>query len=180
MPSSGQTKRTRDTVAVSARRRSPREPYRGSTGYLPPPPATGPGFTERAATEFAEVTKGQLGYWDTAGLVRRSREIDGKLFYSYRDLIELHLVRRLLKNSAEQRSIRIALNDLRQRYGQGLGFPTAELIVSGTEVISLSSQSLASDADTIRLGEVEEHVKRKLDKAKVDLTRPVIVDRGVE
>jgi DNA-binding transcriptional MerR regulator len=119
------------------------------------PAASEPGFRGPTVTELAHITYRQLDYWARTGLVTPSiRAADGsgsQRLYSFTDVVELRIIKRLLDAGVSLRQIRTALGYLRKESG---GKPLTDLTLmsdghriyachSGEEVVDVLSQGQA-------------------------------------
>ncbi len=93
-----------------------------------------PGFSGKKAAEIVGISYRQLDYWARTDLVRPSlAEATGsgsRRKYSYRDLLELKVVKSLLDAGIRLESIREAFTFLREQLGEDI--VTANLVISGS------------------------------------------------
>lgn len=77
------------------------------------------GYRGPVACQAAGITYRQLDYWARTGLVEPSiREADGSgsmRLYSFRDILVMKVVKRLLDSGVSLQQIRVAINHLRDR-----------------------------------------------------------------
>jgi DNA-binding transcriptional MerR regulator len=119
------------------------------------PASSEPGFRGPTVTELAHITYRQLDYWARTGLVTPSiRAADGsgsQRLYSFTDVVELRIIKRLLDAGVSLRQIRTALGYLRKESG---GKPLTDVTLmsdghriyacrSGEEVVDVLSQGQA-------------------------------------
>jgi DNA-binding transcriptional MerR regulator len=119
------------------------------------PASSEPGYRGPTVTELAHITYRQLDYWARTGLVTPSiRAADGsgsQRLYSFTDVVELRIIKRLLDAGVSLRQIRTALGYLRKESG---GKPLTDLTLmsdghriyachSGEEVVDVLSQGQA-------------------------------------
>src|SRR4051812_24087868 len=119
-------------------------PSRGERGFLlGSSPATGPelGYRGPTACAAAGITYRQLDYWARTALVEptiRSAHGSGtQRLYSFRDILVLKVVKRLLDTGVSLQNIRAAVATLRQRGVEDLSRIT--LLSDGTTVYELTS-----------------------------------------
>lgn len=95
------------------------------------------GFSGRRAADIVGITYRQLDYWARTDLVRPSladaRGSGTRRRYSYRDLLELKLIKTLLDNGIRLEAIREAFDYLRGQLGEDIS--TAKLIITGTSAV---------------------------------------------
>jgi DNA-binding transcriptional MerR regulator len=119
------------------------------------PASSEPGYRGPTVTELAHITYRQLDYWARTGLVTPSiRAADGsgsQRLYSFTDVVELRIIKRLLDAGVSLRQIRTALGYLRKESG---GKPLTDITLmsdghriyacrSGEEVVDVLSQGQA-------------------------------------
>ena len=119
------------------------------------PAASEPGYRGPTVTRLADITYRQLDYWARTGLVTPSiRAADGsgsQRLYSFTDVVELRIIKRLLDAGVSLRQIRTALGYLRKESG---GKPLTDVTLmsdghriyacrSGEEVVDVLSQGQA-------------------------------------
>ncbi len=108
---------------------------------VPTPPEEGTGYRGPTACSVAGITYRQLDYWARTGLVTPSvRDASGsgtQRLYSFRDILVLKLVRRLLDTGISLQNIRTAVSQLRAGGAEDLAEIT--LISDGTTVYECTS-----------------------------------------
>jgi DNA-binding transcriptional MerR regulator len=119
------------------------------------PAPSEPGYRGPTVTKLADITYRQLDYWARTGLVTPSiRAADGsgsQRLYSFTDVVELRIIKRLLDAGVSLRQIRTALGYLRQESG---GKPLTDVTLmsdgrriyachSGEEVVDVLSRGQA-------------------------------------
>jgi DNA-binding transcriptional MerR regulator len=126
-----------------------REPGAGTSGVqetlfdegVPAPPEEGVGYRGPTACAVAGITYRQLDYWARTGLVTPSvRDASGsgtQRLYSFRDILVLKLVRRLLDTGISLQNIRSAVGQLRAGGAEDLADIT--LLSDGTTVYECTS-----------------------------------------
>jgi DNA-binding transcriptional MerR regulator len=121
--------------------RSPYEPYTGSDEIPDRPPESErealQSFSGKAAAAIVGITYRQLDYWARTDLIRPSLSdatgSGSRRRYSYRDLIELKLIKMLFDAGIKLESIREAFGYLREQLGEDLS--TAKLVIAGTSAV---------------------------------------------
>ncbi|MDQ1712778.1 MAG: hypothetical protein QOE45_2228 [Frankiaceae bacterium] len=107
----------------------------------PMPPEEGTGYRGQTACAVAGITYRQLDYWARTGLVTPSvRDAGGsgtQRLYSFRDILVLKLVRRLLDTGISLQNIRSAVGQLRAGGAEDLADIT--LLSDGTTVYECTS-----------------------------------------
>jgi DNA-binding transcriptional MerR regulator len=110
-------------------------------GGVPAPPAEDVGYRGPTACQVAGITYRQLDYWARTGLVTPSvRDATGsgtQRLYSFRDILLLKLVRRLLDTGISLQNIRTAIGQLRSGGAEDLADIT--LLSDGTTVYECTS-----------------------------------------
>jgi DNA-binding transcriptional MerR regulator len=111
------------------------------------------GFSGKRAAEIVGISYRQLDYWARTDLVRPSlAEAQGsgsRRRYSYRDLLELKVVKTLLDAGIRLESIRDAFSFLREHLGGDVA--SANLVISGTSsVLARTGEELI---DVLRKGQ---------------------------
>jgi DNA-binding transcriptional MerR regulator len=108
---------------------------------VPAPPEEGVGYRGPTACAVAGITYRQLDYWARTGLVTPSvRDASGsgtQRLYSFRDVLVLKLVRRLLDTGISLQNIRTAVGQLRAGGAEELAEIT--LLSDGTTVYECTS-----------------------------------------
>ena len=94
-------------------------------------------FSGKKAAEIVGITYRQLDYWARTDLVRPSlADATGsgsRRRYSYRDLLELKVVKTLLDAGIKLESVREAFSYLREQLGEDIA--SAQLVISGGSAI---------------------------------------------
>ncbi|MDZ7676394.1 MAG: MerR family transcriptional regulator [Acidimicrobiales bacterium] len=95
------------------------------------------GFSGKKAAEVVGITYRQLDYWARTDLIRPSlADATGsgsRRRYSYKDLLELKVIKRLLDAGIKLESIRDAFDYLREQLGEDVA--SAHLVISGSSAI---------------------------------------------
>ena len=104
------------------------------------------GYSGKRAAEVVGITYRQLDYWARTDLIRPSlAEATGsgsRRRYSYRDLLELRVIKTLLDAGIKLESVRGAFSYLRENLGEDVA--SAQLVICGTSWASMSSLTPAS------------------------------------
>jgi len=91
------------------------------------------GFSGRRAAEIVGITYRQLDYWARTDLIRPSLAdaagSGSRRSYSYRDLLELKVVKNLLDAGIKLESVREAFTYLREHLGEDVA--SVNLVISG-------------------------------------------------
>jgi DNA-binding transcriptional MerR regulator len=91
------------------------------------------GYSGRKAAEIVGITYRQLDYWARTDLVRPSladaKGSGSRRLYSYRDLLELKVIKNLLDAGIKLESVREAFTYLRDHLGEDVA--TANLVIDG-------------------------------------------------
>jgi DNA-binding transcriptional MerR regulator len=108
----------------------------------------GMGFGAKVVKELTGVSRMQLQHWDKTGIVKPSRRIGigkgSRREYSFRDLVQLKVAKRLREEGISLQKIRKALEYLRRNFPD-VGVPLAELrfLTDGTDIFVLSQDPKA-------------------------------------
>jgi DNA-binding transcriptional MerR regulator len=99
--------------------------------------ATETGFSGKRAADIVGITYRQLDYWARTDLIRPSladaRGSGSRRRYSYRDLLELKVVKSLLDAGIKLESVREAFSYLRENLGQDIA--AAKLVIDGSSCV---------------------------------------------
>jgi len=99
------------------------------------------GYSGRKAAEVVGISYRQLDYWARTDLVRPSlAEAHGsgsRRLYSYRDLLELKVIKTLLDAGLKLESVRQVFAYLREQLGEDI--TSANLILDGTSAVLVRS-----------------------------------------
>jgi len=99
------------------------------------------GYTGRQAAEIVGITYRQLDYWARTDLIRPSlADASGsgsRRRYSYRDLLELKVVKNLLDAGIKLESVREAFTYLREHLGEDV--TSVNLVISGRRSVLVRS-----------------------------------------
>jgi DNA-binding transcriptional MerR regulator len=95
------------------------------------------GFSGKQAAEIVDISYRQLDYWARTDLIRPSladaHGSGSRRRYSYRDLIELKLIKTLLDNGTKLENIRQAFQYVRDQLGEDLS--SAKLVLAGNSAV---------------------------------------------
>ena len=110
------------------------------------------GFTGTKAKSIVGITYRQLDYWARTDLVRPSL-VDAagsgsRRLYSYRDLLELRVIKSLLDAGIKLESVRTAFEYLRTHVVTDIA--SAHLVISGSDVVLCDGDDLI---DVMRRGQ---------------------------
>ncbi len=98
-------------------------------------------FSGKRTAEIVGITYRQLDYWARTDLIRPSiAEAQGsgsRRRYSYRDLLELKVVKTLLDAGIRLESVREAFRFLRDQLGEDVA--SANLVINGSKSVVVSS-----------------------------------------
>jgi DNA-binding transcriptional MerR regulator len=140
--------------------------------------ATIEGFSGRKTAEIVGISYRQLDYWARTDLLRPSLvDASGsgsRRRYSYRDLLELKVIKSLLDAGIKLESVREVFDFLREQLGEDVA--TANLVISGRRSVLVRSGDELIDVLQHGQGVLNvlplAGVKEELDAAIVEL-RPV-------
>jgi DNA-binding transcriptional MerR regulator len=110
------------------------------------------GFSGTRAAKIVGITYRQLDYWARTDLIRPSLvEANGsgsRRRYSYRDLLELRVIKTLLDAGIRLESVREVFTYLRQHVTSDIA--SAHIVISGTQVMLCDGDQLV---DVLRRGQ---------------------------
>ena len=150
-------------------------------------------FSGKRAAEIVGITYRQLDYWARTDLIRPSvADASGsgtRRRYSYKDLLELKVIKRLLDAGIKLESIRDAFAYLRESLGEDVA--SAHLVISGTSAVLVREGELVDVVNRYQGQGVlnllpMDGVLRELDDAVADLNpagttvRPPLADATAE
>ena len=114
-------------------------------------PTVEPGFSGTKAAKIVGISYRQLDYWARTDLVRPSLAdaagSGSRRLYSYRDLLELRVIKSLLDAGIKLESVRQAFQYLRAHVETDIA--SAHLVISGSDVILCDGDQLI---DVMRRG----------------------------
>ncbi len=106
-----------------------------------------PGFRGPQVCKIVGITYRQLDYWARTDLVRPSvMDAAGsgtQRLYSYRDLVELKVIKQMLDAGISLQSARTAIEYLRTQLGADLG--SAHLVLDGTRTVLVKTDDQIVD-----------------------------------
>lgn len=145
------------------------------------------GFSGRRTAEIVGISYRQLDYWARTELVRPSlaeaRGSGSRRMYSYRDLLELKVIKTLLDSGIKLELVRRVFTYMRDQLGEDIS--SANLVINGsTSVLVRSGEELI---DVVQHGQGVLNVlplagvKDEIDARILELNPPSseIVDRSV-
>ena len=104
-------------------------------------PTAAEGFSGQRAAEIVGITYRQLDYWARTDLVRPSladaRGSGSRRRYSYRDLLELKTIKRLLDACIKLEVVRGVFAYLRDHLGEDIN--SANLVIQGTRSVLIQT-----------------------------------------
>lgn len=110
------------------------------------------GFLCKEAAEIVGVTYRQIDYWARTDLVKPSlataRGSGTRRMYSYRDLLELRIIKKLLDAGIRLEKVRMAFEYLRKNSDQDIA--SANLVISDDSVVLCEGDQLF---DAVRQGQ---------------------------
>jgi len=142
------------------------------------------GYSGNRTAEIVGITYRQLDYWARTNLVRPSladaKGSGSRRRYSYRDLLELKAIKRLLDAGIKLEVVREVFNYLRDNLGEDI--TTANLVIQGNKTVLI--QTDGELIDLVKRGQGVLNilplagVKQEIDARIVEL-RPTL-DRDAE
>ena len=130
------------------------------------------GFSGRQTADIVGISYRQLDYWARTDLLRPSlADAEGsgsRRMYSYRDLLELRVIKYLLDAGIKLESVRKVFTYLKQQLGEDVA--TANLVISGDNTVLVRSGEALLDAvakgqgvlNILTLGDVKEDLDSRL------------------
>ena len=110
------------------------------------------GYSGTKAAKIVGISYRQLDYWARTGLVRPSladaKGSGSRREYSYRDLLELRVIKSLLDAGIKLESVRTAFDYLREHVDTDIA--AAHLVISGSDVVLCDGDQLI---DVMRRGQ---------------------------
>lgn len=133
--------------------------------------STETGFSGTRAAEIVGISYRQLDYWARTDLIRPSLgEATGsgsRRRYSYRDLLELRVVKNLLDAGIKLESVREVFDYLRQHVGGDIA--SAHIVIQGSSVVLCDGDDLIDIVrqgqgvlNLLSLGSVKQEIDAKL------------------
>ena len=137
----------------------------------------GQGFSGKKAAEIVGITYRQIDYWARTDLIRPSScdaaGSGSRRIYSYRDLLELRVIKTLLDAGIKLESVRDVFKYLRNHVESEIA--AAHIVISGQSVVLCQGDQLV---DVLRNGQGVLNVlplagvKNQVDSKIVALSRP--------
>ena len=134
-------------------------------------------FSGKRAAEIVGISYRQLDYWARTDLIRPSladaQGSGSRRSYSYRNLIELKLIKTFLDNGTKLENIRQAFEYVRDQLGEDL--TSAKLVLSGSSAVLVRENDELIDVMSKNKGQGVlnlldlEDVTKEVDSAIVDL-----------
>ena len=138
------------------------------------------GFSGKRAAEIVNISYRQLDYWARTDLIRPSvadaHGSGSRRKYSYRDLIELKLIKTLLDNGIKLENVRQAFKYVRDQLGEDLS--SAKLVLAGSSAVLVRENDELIDVVSKHKGQGVLNfldlgdVTKEVDTAIVDLFPP--------
>lgn len=98
-------------------------------------------YSGKRTAEIVGITYRQLDYWARTDLVRPSHQMaqgsGSRRLYSYRDLLELKVIKNLLDSGIKLESVREVFQYLRENLGEDVA--TVNLVISGNKSVLVRS-----------------------------------------
>jgi DNA-binding transcriptional MerR regulator len=142
----------------------------------------GQGFSGKKAAEIVGITYRQIDYWARTDLIRPSScdaaGSGSRRIYSYRDLLELRVIKTLLDAGIKLESVRDVFKYLRNHVESEIA--AAHIVISGQSVVLCQGDQLV---DVLRNGQGVLNVlplagvKDQVDSQIVALSRPQATDK---
>jgi len=134
-----------------------------------------PGFSGKQASEIVGISYRQLDYWARTDLVRPSgadaKGSGSRRVYTYRDLLELRVIKNLLDAGIRLESVREVFNYLRSHVDTDIA--AAHIVINGQSVILCQGDQLI---DVMKRGQGVLNVL-PLAGVKQDVDRAIQVQR---
>jgi DNA-binding transcriptional MerR regulator len=129
----------------------------------------GEGFSGTRAADIVGITYRQLDYWARTELVRPSladaQGSGSRRLYSFRDLLELKVIKNLLDNGFDLKKVRSVFEYLRQRPDADIA--SANLVIRGASVLLCDDDELV---DVLKRGQGVLNVSLSLDGCRREIT----------
>ncbi len=134
------------------------------------------GFSGKRAAEIVGITYRQLDYWARTDLIRPSLAdaagSGSRRRYSYRNLLELKLIKTLLDAGIRLESVRSAFSYLRENLGEDIA--SARLVISGTSAVLVRDDSELIDVVSRTKGQGVLNLNiLELDNVRADLDNAI-------
>lgn len=99
------------------------------------------GFSSKRTAEIAGITYRQLDYWAREDIARpsltKASGSGSRRLYSYRDLLELRVIKTLLDSGIKLQQVRKGLDYMRDQLGEDVA--SANLVISGTSSVVVNT-----------------------------------------
>ena len=99
------------------------------------------GYNSKRTAEIAGITYRQLDYWARQDIVRpaltKASGSGSRRLYSYRDLLELRVIKTLLDSGIKLQQVRKGLDYMRDQLGEDV--TSANLVISGTSSVVVNT-----------------------------------------
>ncbi len=99
------------------------------------------GYNSKRTAEIAGITYRQLDYWARQDIVRpaltKASGSGSRRLYSYRDLLELRVIKTLLDSGIKLQQVRKGLDYMRDQLGENV--TSANLVISGTSSVVVNT-----------------------------------------
>lgn len=133
----------------------------------------GDGFSGTRAADIVGITYRQLDYWARTELVRPSladaQGSGSRRLYSYRDLLELKVIKNLLDNGFDLKKVRGVFEYLRQRPDADIA--SANLVIRGASVLLCGDDELI---DLVKRGQGVLNVSLSLDGCRHEIDSKLV------
>jgi DNA-binding transcriptional MerR regulator len=138
------------------------------------------GYSGTKAATIVGISYRQLDYWARTGLVRPSladaKGSGSRREYSYRDLLELRVIKSLLDAGIKLESVRVAFEYLREHVDTDIA--AAHLVISGSDVVLCEGDQLIDVMrnagqgvlNILAIGGVKDHLDAALVPERSDAT----------
>jgi len=146
-------------------------------------PRTQTGYSGTRAAKIVGISYRQLDYWARTDLVRPSlTDASGsgsRRAYSYRDLLELRVIKSLLDAGIKLESVRKAFDYLREHVDTDIA--SAHLVISGSDVVLCDGDQLIDVMrrggqgvlNILAIGGVKDHLDAQLVDSPLEVGAPV-------
>ena len=139
-------------------------------------------FSSPQTIEIIGITYRQLDYWTRTGLVRSTAQeavgSGSRRRYSYNDLLELKLIKRLLDEGIALQRVREVFDYLRDELGEDVA--SADLVINGNKSLLVRTDEQILDALRqgqgalyLRMGGLIEEVEAAVRELPVEEPQPV-------
>jgi len=150
-------------------------------------PTNDQGYRGAEAAEIVGITYRQLDYWARTDLVRPSlmdaKGSGSRRLYSYRDLLELKVIKALLDAGIKLESVREVFSYLRDNLGEDV--TTANLVIQGNQAVLVRDDGALIDLvqkgqgvlNVLALGSVVEDIDARIYELRPTPEGPASVTR---